>query len=63
MASTMRTGINLTLALILALSSPLYVFAQEIGKITYVEGRVDISTTEEGMASPAREELAVSVGD
>src|SRR3989338_2656131 len=44
------------------LSSP-YAFAGDVGRITYVEGRVDISRPNSDIAAPAREGDTVSVGD
>lgn len=52
----------LTIFLSILLVAP-YAFAGEVGKVTYVEGRVDVLRQDASMAAPIREGEMISVGE
>ncbi len=54
---------KISLILFMILVSSSMVFAEEVGKITYTEGRVDIVKAGSNMAAPLREGETISVGD
>jgi len=52
----------MAMALVIAMACP-YAYAADIGKVTYVEGRVDVTRPGSDMATPLREGDGISIGD
>ncbi len=61
--TTIRLIVALWVTVFLALGSPFYAFAQDVGRITYVEGRVDVLKPGTEMSVPTRSEEVISLGD
>lgn len=50
------------MALAIAMACP-YAYAADVGKITYIEGRVDVARAGSDIATPLREGDAIAIGD
>ncbi len=63
MIDTLRRSMVVLIAVFMVLGSPFYSWAQEVGRMTYAEGRVDIFKPGSEMPVPARTDEVISLGD